>query len=348
MKLQLGLALCLFAGCAVRPTAVTEQAPATDATAQASGAAARPQALDVFAAIRRGSPLCLGVEFLPPVADENPLTGPTAVARAEAVPQPPPAPVRPREFQPFGGRDHADRHTWTLSADDLAHARAPIERETLRFLDDLMGEDRRRLRRDIGTPILTVQATDLQSPGIDLRSEEIQAEEEAQYLAEHGTDLLRRPLQLLLRRTPLVEQLEIDLREFKETNVPLSEEYGRAHQGNLGRLSLRVRTSDPQDPVEVVYLRSGVRIGSSQSQLKLGFARHIAKDLVLELRARQDYDDRDWRLRADLAWEVSPHTSLHFVAGDNLDFLTTSTVYSLFESPMDGSPGVLVYAVHLF
>ena len=95
-------------------------------------------------------------------------------------------------------------------------------------------------------------------------------------------------------------------------------------------------------------MRSGIRLGTSQERLKVGFGRYISQGLRLELRSRHDYDSGSWRLRADLSWAMSEQTSLHLVAGDDLDFLTTSTVYSLFDSPMDGSPGLLVYAVHLF
>jgi hypothetical protein len=113
-------------------------------------------------------------------------------------------------------------------------------------------------------------------------------------------------------------------------------------------MSMRVRASNTRDPVEISYVRSGIRIGSSQEYMKLRFSRPIAEDLFLEVRARQDYESRRWRLRADLRWMVSPRTQLHFVAGDNMDFMATSSIYSLFESPMDGAPGLLVYAVHLF
>lgn len=53
-------------------------------------------------------------------------------------------------------------------------------------------------------------------------------------------------------------------------------------------------------------------------------------------------------MRGDLTWYVSSHTSFQIVASDNLDFLDTTTIYSLFETPMDGSSGLLLHAVHLF
>jgi len=53
-------------------------------------------------------------------------------------------------------------------------------------------------------------------------------------------------------------------------------------------------------------------------------------------------------VRLDLAWRRSASTSVHVAVGDDMDFLSTSSLYSLFESPMDGSPGLVLYAVHVF
>jgi hypothetical protein len=52
--------------------------------------------------------------------------------------------------------------------------------------------------------------------------------------------------------------------------------------------------------------------------------------------------------RVDLSYHPSLSTSLHVALGDDMDFLSTSSIYSLFESPMDGSPGIVLYAVHVF
>jgi hypothetical protein len=117
---------------------------------------------------------------------------------------------------------------------------------------------------------------------------------------------------------------------------------------NLGRVSMRVRANDLRDPVEIAYMKSGVRIGTSQGMLKLGYSHRLTDDIDFTVRPRLDYATGAWHVRADLAWTLSHTTSLHLTAGDNLDFLATSNFYSLFDSPMDGSPGLLFYAVHLF
>ena len=194
-----------------------------------------------------------------------------------------------------------------------------------------------------------MQTIDLQSPGIDLRADERQIEDEAIWATDHGMGLLKRPLRHLLKRLPIVRDAELRLDEFKSDNVPLSKAYRHSHRSRSpGRVSIRLSTTDSYDPVELVCIHSGVRIASNQERLRLGVRRDLADNLMFELRSRCDYDSESWRLRADLSWTVSDRTSLHFLAGDDLDFLTTSTTYSLFDSPMDGSPGLLVYAVHLF
>lgn len=241
------------------------------------------------------------------------------------------------------------KHTWLMDADDLAAVEDIEARLTLQFLDNLMGEDRRRVYRELGTPILQPQMIDLQSPGIELPTETSQREESEAWLADHGSVLLNRPLRRLLRQTPLVQQLELELDEFKSDHVPLSGPYREVHgdQRNLGRLSMRVRMR-PQDPVEIAYMRSGVRVSTGQEKLKLGYSRSLTDRVTLEINTSRTYSDHAWGMRADLIWDLDLDNSLHFVVGDDLDFLSTSSVYSMFDSPMDGSPGLLVYALHLF
>lgn len=336
MKLQLGALACLLAGCAMQPTEPARLRAEDGADA-------------VLARLRNGNPVCLGVEFLPPMSEDAAIAVPAPRAEVERADDPRPRLAAVRTTPPPPLRDRASRHTWALTMDDLQAADSPGARATLQFLDDLMGEDRRRLRRELGTPALVMQSIDPESPGIDLRADEVRAEDEAMWLAENGSRLLRRPLQKLLRRTSWVSSIEVQIDELRMANAQLLEQATNADEGtDLGRVTMRIRASRPGDPIEIAYLRGGFRVGSSQEQLKVGYSLPLAEDVNLDVRARQIYDSGHWSLRADLSWEVSRCTSLHLVAGDALDFLTTSSVYSLFESPMDGSAGVLLYAVHLF
>lgn len=254
--------------------------------------------------------------------------------------QPPSSPPRRNER----------KHTWLMDADDLAAVEDLEVQLTLRFLDNVMGEDRRRVYRELGRPILQPQMVDLQSSGIELPSETAQREEAEEWLAEHGSRMLNRPLRRLLRQTPLVQQFEVELDDFKSDHVPLSEAYREVHddQRYLGRVSVRMHLSDLQDPLEVVYIRGGVRVGTSQHRLKLGYATDLAEHVRLEVHSRQDYQSHAWSVRADVVWVFDQNNSLHFVVGDDLDFLSTSAVYSMLDTPLDGSPGCMIYALHLF
>lgn len=342
MRLRPGILVCLLAGCASQSG--RDESPGTAARAEA-----RAQAL---AAIATGNVPCLGVEFLPPVAPEDSLAVAPLPPRAEALP--PPVSVAPptgdrdgrRLYTPTGEKPHI----WSMTADDLAHQRDAAATATMHFIDDVMGEDRRRVRRQFGLPILTMQAIDLQSPGIDLRSEELRAEQEQQWMAENGASLLRRPVQLFLRRLPLVEAFDARIDDFKSDNVPLSDEYERAHQqrSKLGRVSMRVHPSDFGDPVEIVYSKSGVRIGSSREHLKMSVSRELWPGVTASVRTRQIYESNDWVVRADIAWQLSPRSTLLLAAGRDLDFASDSTVYSWVESPLDGAMGILLYATHIF
>jgi hypothetical protein len=360
LRIVPGILACLLAGCSVQP-------PKAEANAQATCIAAgsithntssdkdfRPHhgALTaVLAALAKGRHLRLGVEYLPPRdgGEENPVE-PVALNRptTSRAAGPLTGTLRPGR-QPLVDLRRADVHTWAMNSEDLSVIRDPLAEQTLLFLDDLMGEDRRRLKRELGTPVLVLQSQDLQSPNLPLHADLLQAEDEAVWMTEYGARLLQRPTKRLLRRLPFVQSFELELDEFKSENVQFSEAWQRAHdRSHRPRLSVRLHTSDLKNPVELNLLQAGVRVGSSQERLKLGFQRNLTDRLHLEIRSRHDYARADWRLRADLSWTFTDRSSVHLVAGDDLDFLTTSTAYSLFESPMDGSPGMLLYAVHHF
>jgi hypothetical protein len=330
--------VCLLAGCVVQPTS---RDPSLEATPPRPLLAGRALA---------SAPLCIGVEYLPPDAsdargDEGALGG----LRVEALPQGEEPRRREAPQGPTRRPDRDRQHTWALSTEDLANIDDPVARETLRFVDDLLREDRRRAQEDVSVPFLEWQANQF-DPGLQLTSEEAAAAEQAEWVHEHGPSLLKRPFRRLLRRLPLVRDVEVGFRDFRSDHVPLSEPYRETHRRHrgLGRISLRVHVDDFRDPVELSYVHSGVRIGSSQEVGKLGIDWALTDSLSLQVRARREYETRENDLRADLVLRASATTSLHFVVGDNLDFLTTSAVYSLCESPFDGSPGFLVYAQHVF
>ncbi|GAB4141445.1 MAG: hypothetical protein Fur0037_08290 [Planctomycetota bacterium] len=232
---------------------------------------------------------------------------------------------------------------------DLPEERVEV-RLALTFIGAVMGEDRRRVDRELGTPILEPRVVDTSSPGIALPSEIAWREETDAWISEHGHRLLNRPLRRMLRETPIVRQLEVDLDDFKSEHVPLSGPYSEAHGqgGDLGRISMRVHLGDLRDPVGIAYMKGGFRVSSSQEHLKLAVQGRIADTIGWEIHSRRPYGAGNWKARADLVWTIDPRNSLHIVAGDDMDFLSTSAIYSVFDSPMDGSKGIVLYALHLF
>ena len=133
-----------------------------------------------FAVAPTGTTLRIGVEYLPPEIDANsrPEVDRTVRSRPERL-TPPPTSLVERSLVPEG------RHTWALSADDLSAIDDPIERETLRFVDDLVREDRRLTEREVRLPFLDWQPADLDL-GHRLWSEEAIAEAQRQWVDENG------------------------------------------------------------------------------------------------------------------------------------------------------------------
>ncbi len=348
MKFQLGIAACLLAGCAMQPTQARPRCGAEMRPAQAQIATDG----DLTARLSQlvgTAPLRLAVEHLPP--DRPPIGALHEERRPVAKPAvAPPPPPRASLWRPTAtATDRRAPHSWLMHATDFAAARDPLEGLAVRFLEDLMSEDQRRLRREFGVPALMPQSYDMQSPGLDLPSQEAMAEDQAAWFAEHGDRLLRRPLRKMLQGLPAVSKLEVQVDGWKRSFVPLA---GDPRDGDadprLGRLSMRLRTGNWSDPLELAYMHSGFRVASSNEQLKLSCRRSLLDGLWFDLRARQLYSQSDWRVRADLCWELSPRSSLCLTAGDTLDFLMTSSTYSLFESPMDGEGGLLLHGVHQF
>ncbi len=330
MLIRLGLALCVLAGCQTQPTR-----PAANAMAMPMSNAA----LDRFA---NGNGICLGVEYLPPPSE---VAAPTALHWGEPQERPSDRARNGGQLpKRLGARDANQRTT----AGRDSSATTAIDEVALQFLDDLMGDDRRRMRWEFGAPLLTAQHYDEQSPGIDLRSDEITAEDQDLRLSQSGMQILRRPFQRMLRRTPMVSGLEVQIDRIAGGRNEAEENAEGSDGPEYGRISLLVRPNRLSDPMEIGYRRSGFRIATTQEQLKCTCTIPLGNGVFLELRARQTYADEAWQLRSDLRWQYSQATSLHFAVGNGLDFLPSSPTYSLEGTPFDGSSGAVFYAVHLF
>lgn len=320
-----GFVAGVLAGCAVQPVAPFP------APSNALSARPAPGALRV------------GVEYLPPMAGDTPAPVADVGAHLESLAGTTPPEPSPKVEEPL-----ERRHTWTLTTDDLGAMPGPMARETVRFVEDLVEADRRRSGHERREPFF-----DLQPPPPDegprLWSEVAHDADREQWLQEHGPGLLRKPLQQLLLRLPPARAFEVEVTNFRAEHVPLSEPYRQTHrdQRKLGRLSLRLHTGDRDDPVELVYIRSGVRLGSSRTRGKATVEVPIAARLSVALRADLDYDTGDRRLRAELLYRPSAHTSLHVSVGDDVTLPTTDATDG--PGAADGaSPGLLLYVVHTF
>jgi len=338
VRFQLGM-MCLLAGCVAQPTSST---PRTQAIA---GATQNPSTPPLPLLLR------IGIEHLPPDS-----SSPEAEASALRVEAPQrftalPARVATRsETEPpaWRGFEAAPRHTWQLGASDLAAIDDPVARETMRFVNDLIDQDRRRDRREAGMLFLPHEYLD-PDHGPLLQSEETMLADHEEWVTAHAPGLLTRPLKLLARRLPFVQQFELDFQHFRSDNVPLTEPYSQAHgDRDSGHMSMKLHASELDDPLEIGYVQSGVRVASSLEQGKVSIDWALTDKLQFALRATTKYETGNQDVRADLTYWVSPLTSLHLGVGEGMDFLSTSSIYSLYESPMDGQPGLVFYAVHIF
>lgn len=334
VRFQLGITMCLLAGCVVQPTS------ADPMSKNGPLAALGPNGPRPLALVPR-----IGIEHLPP--DES--TADTmAEPRVEGQPQEPQRPkITPRE-RPDQQAHSETRHTWGLSAADLAAIDDPVARETMRFVQDLADADQERVRVELGLPFLALgEASDFDR-GPLLHSEEALLAAQEEWAQVHGPGLLRGPMKRLLRRLPFVQQVEVEFDEFRNDNLPLSERDADTERGSMGRVSFRVRANDLSDPLEVAYVYSGIRVGTSQDRGRLSLDWDLSSTLRLEVRASTLYATNEQGLRVDLAYRPNWWTSVHVAVGDDMDFLSTSSIYSLFETPMDGSAGLVLYAVHVF
>lgn len=329
MSIRLGLALSVLAGCTLQPTR-----PA----ASSGQPTVRMAALDGFAA---GNALCLGVEYLPPEAGE---VAPAALPLARA-----------QEPRPVAGAAMSSSPR-AAAPDDRGHGPAAAQPaggerkidEALQFLEDIQGRDRRRLRRDFVMQDLPITSFDAQSPGIPLRADERNAEDAEERLGETGHQVLRRPLQRLMRRTSLVSRMELRLSDVADGRSERGAQGDATDEVDLGRVTMVVRPNRSGDPMEIGYRRRGFAVSTSQQQLKCSATLPISDSLFLDVRARQLFFDDSWQWRADLRWECSPATSVHLVVGEDLWFATEAAPYAHDPDAPTGILGIQFHAIHFF
>lgn len=239
---------------------------------------------------------------------------------------------------------------WSLDDEQLQAIDNPVERLTLQFVRNVIGEDHRRVQRHIGAPILFSHGSP-SAGALESVVDERDREDQTFLVARDGTRMLGKPLLSALRDSTFVRDLELALDDFKSST--LSFDAPGAERQRLGRISLRVRTSDLRNPAEVTYVHSGWRVGTSAETFKVSYSVPLAPLVTLSLRTRYDYSEGDLDLWGDLWWQVNKATQVHVLAGDKVDLITGTYLYPLVQSPFvletsEESPGVLAYVEHLF
>ncbi len=312
-------------------------------------------------------PIRVGVEYLPPnenLSSSRPQTrlSFTRQAFGAALHQDPgssdknSASQSVRKHMPVGAGTATNHHLtaqrevpWDLEDESLRAIEDPFERTTMMFVEDIVGEDRRRLQREFGTPILTTSMAGSSHPTMRTHMDEREAEDSAKYVNDVAERLVRKPLLRALRRGTFLNDVELAIDEFKRGNLPLSSEYQerKKNRHGLGRVSMSLKLRGG-DPVKVSYMNWGLRIGTGQRNLHASYRYRLTKDLEAGLRMNYSYLTHDNIFRADLRYEIDLRTHCYMVLGNRMQFLGGPTAYSLLDSGIDGEHGVLFYVQHQF
>lgn len=238
-----------------------------------------------------------------------------------------------------------------VDKDVLSAIEDPLERMTMLFVRDLIGEDRRRLSRELGASVLTRKmlrhddTTMLHS-----RFQEVEEEQEARFLEEEGRSLLRRPLRKLLKKNTFIGDIKVMIDEFKADNIPLSSPYEEDNPKGWGwgSVSMRVKVRKGSDPLELSYRNWGWKVGSSKEKAKIRYRINLTDDLEAGMKIRYDYDQSHTQFQVDLHYTINPNAQLYMVIADRLNYLSGPTASSFMSSPMDGQGGIMFYVEHLF
>lgn len=327
MSIRLGLALCALAGCTMQPTQ-----PA------AFSQLARNAALDRFA---HGNALCLGVEHLPPEGDRQDTERlPLRVLEGEMGIEP-----NAQRVPLVNGPERSTAHG---IGNDKAGDKGRIASLSDRFVEEFVGRDGRRLRREFAWIGFPTNFADPQGPSIALRSDELAAEDQDQRLGESGHQALRRPLQRMARSMPVVTRVETQVADLTGWQDAEPMDGQQTESVELGRLTMSLRPTRTQDPLEVGYRRSGFMVATTQQQWKCGYAVALGNDIYLDLRARQIYLDSSWQMRAELRWQRTLNSSIHLVVGDGVGPFLWQAPYYDDPSMQPSGIGIQLHAVYFF
>lgn len=333
MKTLAGLSLALVTGCTMVPVQRDSERPTSSVPLPSSGA----------------TMVRVGVEYLPPdselaeTADYHATGSDEDRTPAESQSAMVVSPLAEAEPPPENPRFDELQVRWELARDEIRRKRNSVERVTLRFLSELMGDDRKRVQRALGTPLLGSQlrlASDPLSNFLDERDRE----DHQRLLTKNGTRMIRRPIRNALKELPILNDVELAIHQFKTENPYVPKRSSR----RFGRVSVRIRVSHFEDPIEIYFVHSGVRVGSSLDYFKASYTAHLTQGLSLRLRSRYDYDDSGLRLFGNLEYKLNEYTTIHALAGNRINTLSGPATYPGGPQSDEKTKGVLIYVEHLF
>lgn len=237
-----------------------------------------------------------------------------------------------------------------LSREHIATVENAAERMSLRFLREILGHDRRRVQRSLGSTVMTGQFGYL-SPNVPVTHvDQRDQEDQLQRLQRYGTRLLRRPARRALKELSIVNKVQKAVDEFKAVHIPLTGAYQKRHsKSNRGRFSMHLgRGSEVADPVEIYYLRSGWKIGSGPDNARINYGKYLTDNLYVRLRSSYRYEDQNITLLGSLAYEISPQTTVNLMAGNDMYLLASPVTYLGTPPHQERSQAVAFYVEHMF
>ena len=256
-----------------------------------------------------------------------------------------------------GGRGLEVRETPTglpwLSAEALAAVDDPAERFTLHFLDQMIGDDRRRVQHEFGAPALFHRWRDwAPSQGLETHLDVIDREDHALLLSRISRHVIRHPLRKALRKGTLIADLTSVIDGVRES-IPLTGEYDHRSDSKLGRLSVKLRPRDDLSPLELTYRLEGWRVGSSPGRLKFGYEVDVSENIYVGWLSHYYYADDEVDVSANVYYRVDQDTRLNVLVSDRIDIVTGGALDPVVRSPVsldavDDSSGVLFFVEHLF
>lgn len=230
----------------------------------------------------------------------------------------------------------------------------PAERFTMSFLQQLVGQDRRRVERQLGIATFFDQYRySVPVHGLETHLDHREREDQALLLSERQ-GLLNRPLRRALRKSTFIRDFSVVIDNFKADNVPLTSPYEENHRrGHYGRVSVRLRPTRTENPFEVRYRLQGWNIGTGIAFLRAGYETQLSDQVFVSVRTRYTYEESSLDLWGNLHYELDQNTQLHVLVGNQMDIVGGSTMSPVVRSPVvlravDQSPGFMFYVEHLF